>query len=165
MEDNLFLQPVNENDGDLYYCHWQSVFAALQQLVDEMHELEISNDIEVFNMDDFADIHELPMKDFMILRHFRFEVDEGSVNVSFNLGISTYSDGNNHRLSELISYVYGRVFPGKAMYVVNKDGLKTATLTFTENTLVNQMSKSEMRSTQFITVTALSTATSSLYRD
>ena len=45
------------------------------------------------------------------------------------------------------------------------DGNIKGTMTFTDGTLINFMSKSEMRSTQYITVVALSTATSSLYQD
>lgn len=161
----LFQQPIDKNDSELYYCHWQSVFAAFQEVVKEIKAAGISSDIEVMNMDDFADIHEIPMNDFIILRHFNMEDEEGNIYVSFNIGISTYSDGNNHRLSKLISYVYGRYMPGKAQYIVDKNGDVKATMTFTDGTHINYMSKSEMRSTQYITVTALSTASSSLYPD
>lgn len=163
--DTMFQQDINENDGDLYYCHWQSVFASFQQIVKEIRELGLSSDIEVMNMDDFSDIHEIPMNDFIILRHFNLDINEGNVEVSFNIGVSTYSDGNNHRLSKIISYVYGRYLPGKAQYVLDKNGNVKANMTFTDGTMINYMSKSEMRSTQYITVVALSTATTSLYQD
>lgn len=162
---SLFHQPASSNDGDLYYCHWQSVFAAFNELVEEIKKLGISNDIEIMNMDDFADIHEIPMNDFIILRHFYMDIDGGSVNVMFNIGVSTYADGNNHRLSKLISYIYGRYMPGKAQTVLDENGLEKATITFTDGTLINYMSKSEMRSTQYITVVALSTATPSSRQD
>lgn len=163
--DTIFLQPINENDADLYYCHWQSVFASFQEIVKEIRNLGLSSDIEVMNMDDFSDIHDIPMNDFIILRHFNLDTNEGNIDVSFNIGVSTYSDGNNHRLSKIISYVYGRYLSGKAQYVLDKEGNVKATMTFTDGTLINYMSKSEMRSTQYITVTALSTATPSLYQD
>lgn len=163
--DTMFLQPTDENDADLYYCHWQSVFASFQEIVKEIRNLGLSSDIEVMNMDDFSDIHDIPMNDFIILRHFNLDTNEGNVDVSFNIGVSTYSDGNNHRLSKIISYVYGRYLPGKAQYVLDKEGNVKATMTFTDGTLINYMSKSEMRSTQYITVVALSTATPSLYQD
>lgn len=159
----LFHQPPSSNDGDLYYCHWQSVLAAFNEVVEEIKELGISNDIEIMNIDDFADIHEIPMNDFIILRHFNMDNNDGTINVMFNIGISTYSDGNNHRLSKLISYVYGRYMPGKAQYILDRDGLVKATITFTDGTFINYMSKSEMRSTQFITVAALSTAKPTSY--
>jgi len=162
---SLFHQPPSSNDGDLYYCHWQSVFAAFNELVEEIKTLGISNDIEIMNMDDFADIHEIPMNDFIILRHFNMDIDEGTVNVMFNVGVSTYSDGNNHRLSKLISYIYGRYMPGKAQSVLDRDGNIKGTITFTDGTLINYMSKSEMRSTQYITVVALSTAKPSSRQD
>lgn len=163
--NSLFLQPVSSNDGDLYYCHWQSIFAAFNELVEEIKKLGISNDIEIMNMDDFSDIHEIPMNDFIIFRHFNMDINEGVIDVSFNVGVSTYSDGNNHRLSKLISYIYGRYMPGKAQNILDKDGLVKGTITFTDGTLINYMSKSEMRSTQFITVTALSTARPSSRQD
>lgn len=162
---SMFLQPSDDHDGDIYYCHWQSVLAAFQEIVKEIKELNISKDIEIMNMDDFADIHEIPMNDFIILRHFNLDIDEGNVYVRFNIGISTYSDANNHRLAKLISYVYGRYMPGKAQSIVDKTGDVKATITFTDGTLVNFMSKSEMRSTQYITVVALSTTKPSLYQD
>lgn len=165
MENSLFLQQFNENDSSLYYSHWQSVIAGFQEIITEIKELNISNDIEIFNMDDHADIHEIPMHDFVILQHFFMDVDEGNVNVTFNVGISTYADENNHRLSKLISHLFGRYLPGKSQNILDEDGNVKAVITFTEGVMLNQMSKSEMRSTQFITVTALSTATSSLYRD
>lgn len=162
---SLFLQPVSWNDKDLYYCHWQSVFAAFQELVKEIRAAGLSDDIEVMNMDDFADIHEIPMNDFIILRHFNMDINEGVIDVSFNVGVSTYSDGNNHRLSKIISYIYGRYMPGKAQLILDENGLEKATITFTDGTLINYMSKSEMRSTQYITVVALSTATPSSRQD
>lgn len=163
--DTMFLQPIDKNDGDLYYCHWQSVFASFQEIVEEIKNLKLSSDIEVMNMDDFSDIHEIPMNDFIMLRHFNVETDNGNVQVNFNIGVSTYSDANNHRLSKIISYVYGRYMPGKAQYVLDTNGDVKATMTFTDGTLINYMSKSEMRSTQYITVVALSTAKPSLYPD
>lgn len=166
MADNsMFLQPVSEDDNDIYYCHWQSVIAAFQQIVQEIRKLGISKDIEVMNIDDFSDIHDIPMNDFIVLRHFNLDDDEGTINVSFNVGISTYSDANNHRLAQLISYVYARYMPGKAQYVVDKNGERKATITFGDGTLINFMSKSEMRSTQYITVVGLSTSRSSLHPD
>lgn len=162
---SLFLQPPSSNDADLYYCHWQSIFAAFNELVDEIKKLGISNDIEIMNMDDFADIHEIPMNDFIILRHFNMDINDGVIDVSFNVGASTYADGNNHRLSKLISYIYSRYMPGKAQNILDNNGLIKATITFTDGTLINYMSKSEMRSTQYITVTALSTAKPSSYLD
>lgn len=161
---SLFLQPVSSNDKDLYYCHWQSIFAGFQELVKEIRDAGLSSDIEIMNMDDFADIHEIPMNDFIILRHFNLDINEGTVDISFNVGVSTYSDGNNHRLSKLISYIYSRYMPGKAQLILDEDGLEKATITFTDGTLINYMSKSEMRSTQYITVTALSTAKPSSYQ-
>lgn len=163
--DTMFLQNSDKHDADIYYCHWQSVLAGFQQIVKEIKELGISNDIEIMNIDDFADIHEIPMNDFIILRHFNLDINDGNVEVSFNVGISTYSDANNHRLAKLISYVYGRYMTGKAQYVLDEEGEVKATLTSTDGTFVNLMSKSEMRSTQYITVVALSTATPSLYPD
>ena len=163
--DTMFLQTNDNDDAELYYCHWQSVFAAFQELAQEIKDKKLSSDIEVMNMDDFSDIHDIPMNDFIILRHFNMENDEGNIGVSFNIGVSTYSDGNNHRLSKIISYIYGRYMPGKAQYVLDMDGNIKGTMTFTDGTLINFMSKSEMRSTQYITVVALSTATSSLYQD
>lgn len=163
-ENSLFLQPTSSDDSDLYYCHWQSVFATLQEIVNEIRELGLSKDIEIMNMDDFSDIHEIPMNDFLLFRHFNLDINDGTVDVSFNLGVSTYSDGNNHRLSKIISYLYGRYMPGKAQYILDENGLEKATITFTDGTLINYMSKSEMRSTQFITVVALSTAKPFLYR-
>lgn len=161
--NTMFQQPMNKHDSDIYYCHWQSVFAAFQELVTEIRNLGLSKDIEVMNMDDFSDIHDIPMNDFIMLRHFNLDLDKGNVEVSFNIGISTYSDGNNHRLSKIISYVFGRYMPGKAQCIVDEDGVQKATITFTDGTLINQMSKSEMRSTQFITVVALSTTKPSSY--
>lgn len=163
--DTMFLQTTNDHDIDIYYCHWQSVLAAFQELVKEVKALNISKDIDVMNIDDFADIHEIPMNDFIILRHFNLDTDEGNVIVRFNVGISTYSDANNHRLAKLISYVYARYMPGKAQKIVDRKGEVKASITFTEGTMVNFMSKSEMRSTQYITVVALSTAKPSLYQD
>ena len=163
--DTMFLQNTDEHDGDIYYCHWQSVLAGFQQVVKEIREKGLSKDIEIMNIDDFADIHEIPMNDFIILRHFNLDTAEGNVEVSFNVGISTYSDANNHRLAKLISYVYGRYMPGKAQYVLDTKGDIKGTMTSTEGTFINFMSKSEMRSTQYITVVALSTATPSLYLD
>lgn len=165
VSDTMFLQPIDENDGDIYYCHWQSVLAGFQELVKEIREKRISDDIEIMNIDDFADIHEIPMNDFIILRHFNLDVNEGNVEVNFNVGVSTYSDANNHRLAKIISYVYGRYMPGKAHKIVDTNGDVKATITFTDGTFINFMSKSEMRSTQYITVVALSTATPSLYQD
>jgi hypothetical protein len=55
--------------------------------------------------------------------------------------------------------------PGKAQLVLDENGLEKATITFTDGTLINYMSKSEMRSTQYITVVALSTATPSSRQD
>lgn len=163
MDNSLFLQPASNDDADIYYCHWQSVLAGFQEIVKEIKALNISKDIDVMNIDDFADIHEIPMNDFIILKNFHLDVEEGNVTVAFNVGISTYSDANNHRLAKLISYVFGRYMPGKAQNIVDKNGIKKGTITFTEGTLINYISKSEMRSTQFITVTALSTAVPSQY--
>lgn len=164
MTDSLFLQPVDENDADLYYCHWQSVFASFQELVKEIKERGLSEDIDIMNLDDFSDIKELPMNDFIMLRHFNIDFSEGKPEIAFNIGVSTYSDGNNHRLSRIISYVYGRYSPGKAMNILDREGNVSAVLTFTDGTFVNYMSKSEMRSTQFLTVVGLSTANLSLYQ-
>lgn len=163
--DTMFLQPTDEHDGDVYYCHWQSILAGFQEVVKEIKKLGISKDIDVMNIDDFADIHEIPMNDFIILRHFNLDTDEGNITVRFNVGISTYSDANNHRLAKLISYVYGRYMPGKAHKIIDEKGEVKASITFTDDTMINFMSKSEMRSTQFITVVALSTAKPSLYQD
>lgn len=161
---DMFMQKINDNDSELYYCHWQSVFASFQQVIKEIKERGLSDDIDVMNMDDFSDLHEIPMNDFIMLRNFNIESVEGNLEVNFNIGLSTYSDANNHRLAKLVSYVYGRYAPGKAMYILDEEGKEKAALTFSDGTLVNYISKSEMRSTQFITVTGLSTAKMSLYR-
>lgn len=163
MNNSLFLQPVNRDDADIYYCHWQSVLASFQEVVKEIKALGISKDIDVMNIDDFADIHEIPMNDFIILKNFHLDIDEGNVTIAFNVGVSTYSDANNHRLAQLISYVFGRYMPGKAQNIVDRNGVRIATVTFTDGTLINYISKSEMRSTQFITVTGLSTSVPSQY--
>lgn len=156
---DLFLQPVNKNDGDLYYCHWQSVLASFNQIVEEIKELGLSKDIGILNLDDFADIKEYPQQDFVILRHVTMDSDSKNIYVDFNVGVSTWADANNHKLSKIISYVFGRYAPGKAFRVLDKEGVEKGVLTSTEGTMINQMSKSEMRSTQFITVAAVSTAT------
>ena len=145
---DLFLQPVNENDGDLYYCHWQSVLASFNQIVEEIKDLGLSKDIGILNLDDFADIKEYPQQDFVILRHVTMDSDGKNIYVDFNIGVSTWADANNHKYA-----------PGKAFRVLDKEGVEKGVLTSTEGTMINQMSKSEMRSTQFITVAAVSTAT------
>ena len=81
---DLFLQPVNENDGDLYYCHWQSVLASFNQIVEEIKDLGLSKDIGILNLDDFADIKEYPQQDFVILRHVTMDSDGKNIYVDFN---------------------------------------------------------------------------------
>lgn len=157
--DNLFLQPENK-EADLYYCHWQSVIAGFQQCIKEMQELKlIGEDALVMNFDDFADIKDYPMVDCLVLRSFAGTSDQGTLLYSYNIGCSTYNDTNNHRLEKIISYLYGRYHAGKAQYVVDENGERKAVLTSTDDTVVNPMSKAELRSLQFITVTALSTST------
>lgn len=156
---NLFLQPVDNDLADLYYCHWQSVLAGFQQLKQEIRERGISKDIDIINFDDFADIKDYPMTDFLILRSFQMDSEQGELFFSFNVGISTYKDANNHRLGKLVSYIAHRYMEGRAQYVLDENGDIKATLTFTDQGNVNPMSKAELRSTQFITVVAKTTAT------
>lgn len=160
MIDDLFMQKPNE-DGDIYYSHWQSVIAGFQQCVREMKEDGlIAEDSLVLNFDDFVDIKDYPMVDCVILRSFACDSDEdGTLAFSFNLGVSTYNDVNNHRLEKIISYLYGRYHGGRSQYILDESGERKAVLTFTDDTVVNPMSKAELRSLQFISVIGLSSST------
>lgn len=160
-ENDIFLQPVKSDDEDVYYSHWQSVIAGFQQCVRELKDENIlADDAIIMNFDDFVDIKDYPMVDCIILRSFASMMDEsGTLAFSFNLGVSTYNDVNNHRLEKIISYLYGRYHANRAQYILDEKGERKAVLTFTEDTLVNPMSKAELRSLQFITVIGLSTAT------
>lgn len=160
MIDDLFIQKPNE-DGDIYYSHWQSVIAGFQQCVREMKEKGImGNDGLVLNFDDFVDIKDYPMVDCVVLRSFACDSDEdGTLIFSFNIGVSTYNDVNNHRLEQMISYLYGRYHAGRAQYILDESGERKAVLTFTDDTVVNPMSKAELRSLQFISVIGLSSST------
>ena len=160
IDDTLFIQNANE-DCDIYYSHWQSVIAGFQQCVREMKEKGImGNDGLVLNFDDFVDIKDYPMVDCVVLRSFACDSDQdGSLRFSFNVGVSTYNDVNNHRLEQMISYLYGRYHYGRAQYILDDKGDKKAVLTFTDDTVVNPMSKAELRSLQFITVIGLSSST------
>lgn len=158
---NLFMQKPNDDDSDVYYSHWQSVIAGFQQCVREMkHNGLMGNDGLVLNFDDFVDIKDYPMVDCVVLRSFASDSDnDGSLRFSFNIGVSTYNDVNNHRLGKMISYLYGRYHSGRAQYILDENGERKAVLTFTDDTFVNPMSKAELRSLQFISVVGLSSST------
>ena len=160
MIEDLFMQKSNE-DADVYYSHWQSIIAGFQQCVSEMKQMNImGKDGLVLNFDDFVDIKDYPMVDCVVLRSFACDLDEeGSLRFSFNLGVSTYNDVNNHRLEKMISYLYGRYHSGRSQYILDEKGERKAVLTFTDDTYVNPMSKAELRSLQFISVTGLSSST------
>lgn len=159
-KNKLFIQESNE-DSDIYYNHWQSVIAGFQQCTREMKQRGLmGEDGLVLNFDDFVDIKDYPMVDCIILRSFASDSDEdGSLRFTFNIGVATYADVNNHRLEKMISYLYGRYHSGRAQYILDEKGERKAVLTFNDDTYVNPMSKAELRSLQFITVTGLSSST------
>lgn len=156
----LFLQEPNE-DCDIYYSHWQSIIAGFQLAATEMKRKGLmGEDGLVLNFDDFVDIKDYPMVDCVILRSFACDSDDsGALRFSFNLGVSTYNDMNNHRLEKIISYLFGRYHSGRSQYILDEVGERKAVLTFTDDTVVNPMSKAELRSLQFITVVGLSSST------
>lgn len=156
--NSLFLQPKDLDLADLYYCHWQSVLAGLQEVKSEILEQGLSSDIQIMNIDDFSDIKEIPINDFLLLRGFHADFDDDTFYVTFNIGVSTHKDSNNHRLAKLISYVYHRYMPGRAQYVVDMKGNKKATMTFTDQGTLQPISKAELRSIQYITIIATSTS-------
>ena len=75
------------------------------------------------------------------------------------VGVSTLEDTNNHRLSKMISYLYARFSPGKAIKVVDENLNEVSKLITTNNTQVIAMSRERNRSIQMISVDAKSTST------
>lgn len=157
---DFFDQDVEELDGKIYDLSWRSVLASFQQCVSEMKTKGIAgNDLEVVNLDDHADIFSLPQNDIITLTGFNSYMDEKNVSFAWFVGVSTLNDTNNHRLSKIISYLYARFSPGKAIKVVDENLNEVSKLITTNNTQVIAMSRERNRSIQMISVDAKSTTT------
>lgn len=134
------------------------MLASFQQCVNEMKAKGISTDLEVVNLDDHADIFSLPQKDIITLNGFNSYMDEKTVSFAWFIGVSTLEDANNHRLAKIISYLYARFAPGKAIKVVDDNLQEVSKLITTNNTQVIAMSRERNRSIQMISVDAKSTS-------
>lgn len=155
---DFFDQDVEKTDYELYDLTWRSVLASFQQCVNEMKAKGISTDLEVVNLDDHADIFSLPQKDIITLNGFNSYMDEKTVSFAWFIGVSTLEDANNHRLAKIISYLYARFAPGKAIKVVDDNLQEVSKLITTNNTQVIAMSRERNRSIQMISVDAKSTS-------
>lgn len=157
---DVFDQPLDLNQIEIYNNNWQSVFMAFQQCVREIKELGICDDsLRIVNLDNHSNIYDLPECDCIMLEGFNSFIDEKKIGFGFFVGASTYNDENNHRLSKIISYLYFRFYPGKSILAVDSDGNEIGKLITTEGTEVIPMSKEKNRSVQFVSVTTLSTST------
>lgn len=160
---NMFDQPATVENTSLYFEAWSSVIRAMQQCIAEIKQLGLSDDIEVLNLDDHADIRELPKKDYVFFSSFNQMGDEHQLEYGFFVGCSTWADTNNLRHTRLISYLASRFAPARAISIVRDNGnggLETiGKLNIQSGTEVMPMSKSDQRSVQFIEVHSLSTTT------
>lgn len=156
---DFFDQDITKQDADIYDLAWRSVLGSFQQCVAEMKQLGYArDDLQVVNLDDHSDIFSLPQTDIITLTGFNSYMDEKTVSFAWFVGVSTLEDTNNHRLSKMISYLYARFSPGKAIKVVDNELKEVSKLITTNNTQVIAMSRERNRSIQMISVDAKSTS-------
>lgn len=159
MIDNMFEQDVDESNYRVYEYHWKSFQRAIQQCKQEMLALGFTKSLEIFNMDDHADIYKLPKQDFLVFSAFSQGVDDKTISYFFYIGVSTFNDMNNERHAKLISYLASRFCSGRAIKVVDDNLNKIGAFNIQNTTRVLPMSKEDLRSLQLISVDCLSTLT------
>ena len=155
---DMFDQDCDQKQMNLYDIHWRSVLRSFQQCVQEIKELGLSENIEVINLDDHANIYDLPEKDCIMLSGFNSYTDEKTIGFGWFVGVSTFSDATGHRLSKIISYLFSRYYPGRAIRIVDENLNVVAKLITTNGTEVMPISAEKNRAIQFVSVMALSTS-------
>lgn len=157
---DVFDQPLDLNQIEVYNNNWQSVIMAFQQCVRELKTLGICDEsLKIVNLDNHSNIYDLPECDCIMLEGFNSFIDEKKIGFAFFVGATTYNDENNHRLSRIISYLYARFQPGRSILVVDENAKEIGKLITTDGTEVVPMSKEKNRAVQFVSVSTLSTST------
>lgn len=151
---SMFLQEVDENESLLYYRVRSSLIAALKECIFEIKSKGLSKDLDFFDFDCHAEIHELPQNDIIGLKSFSSHFNDGIIEISSFLVCSTMNDLNGIRLSKMIGHIFSRFFANKAIKILKEDETQFAALDIKNGTEVMPMSKSDGRMVQFIDLSA-----------
>jgi hypothetical protein len=95
-----------------------SLFAFCRKFSDDMRAASIA-DLAIFKYDAFAEVSEFPEQDIIGVAHFTLDVNDGLVEVTGVIGVSTFNDENTFRLDQLIGQLLGRLKPGTLITVVD----------------------------------------------
>jgi hypothetical protein len=108
-----------------------------------------------FDWDAHASISELPIGDVMGPAGIGLANEGQKTQVVFSFGLSTSDDTNLFRLRSMMSKLYGKLQPGMTVPVYDTAGVRRSWLVVKDPVTIAPVSKSEIRSIQFISVLAL----------
>lgn len=144
----------------LYLDSKKSVIRFLTDSIREMKELGFSNNLTFIDLDAHADLAELDSVDYVCLQGFSAKFDEKFVSINFNIGVTTFDDKEKTVHDQIVSYLTGKVVPLEQISLLDSDtGKFYGKFIINEDTEVSPFAKTNVRSLQFILVTALSTET------
>lgn len=145
---------------DLYLDAKSSVIRFINQKIAEFIQKGITEGAVYIDLDAHADLAEMPATDCICLQGFQASLDEKFITIGFNVGVSTFNDTENVRHNKMVSELLGSLAPTECFdLVTHEKGDKVGALIVNEDTEVAPFAKTNVRSVQFILVTALSTET------
>lgn len=145
---------------DLYLDVRSSVIRFINLKIREFIERDISTGIRYIDLDAHADLGEMPDTDCICLQGFSATTDEKFISIEFNIGVTTFNDAEKVVHNKMISELLGSLVPMSTIdLVAHESGEKIGTLIVNDETEVAPFAKTNVRSIQYILVTAVSTET------
>lgn len=145
---------------DLYLDVRSSVIRFINQKIAYFIESGFIEGAVYVDLDAHADLAEMPDVDCICLQGFQASLDEKFITIGFNIGVSTFNDAEKVKHNRLVSELLGSLAPTETIPLVTHDkGEEIGSLIINEDTEVAPFAKTNVRSIQFILVTALSTET------
>lgn len=116
--------------------------------------------LEVKNFDASGDPQTWPAQDCIGISEFDFELNDGTIEVSVMIILSTFEDTNNFRLTEQMNQLVNRLIPGQGVKLYNSTtGALRGHFAVRNGTRVAPPLDLETRTAQGVMVTLLSDQT------
>ena len=137
-----------------------SVKRMITSFIEDMKKENLSLDLQYFDLDAHADASEVPETDIIALQGFSGIFEEKFIDISFNVGVSTFNDSENTRHDAIMSHLVGRLYPMETIELVTYDeGIPYGSLIVRGSTDVSPFAKTNIRPIQFCLVETKSTET------
>lgn len=117
-------------------------------------------ELKVMNLDAMGDPQEWPDQDVVGLAEFDFDLDDGTIEVSMMIAVSTVEDTNNFRLNQIINDLVNLLIPSRRINLYNAtNGQLRGFMVVQNGTRVAPPMKTKTRAIQPIMVSLLSDQT------